>query len=75
MTITHTYEITDDTIQYVVDTLNEFEYKGRLTVEMVKNNRELFEYLFRKDVINDIENGEVLEAWNSDCFCDLENYL
>jgi len=68
MKITHTYEISDDLIKYVVDELNELEFDGRLTVEKIKNNRMAFEYIFRKDNLRDIEDGNIFEAWNADQF-------
>ena len=75
MKVTHTYDITDDTIQYVVNELNRLEYGGKLTVELVKSNTKLFNYLFRKEVIDDIMDGVIGEAWNSDGFCEIDELI
>lgn len=62
-------------IKYVVDSLNKYEYGDILSVELVKENNKLFDYLFREEVIGDILNGDLFEAWNSDGFMDLLIYL
>lgn len=71
------YEITNETIKSVVDFLNEYEFDGRnvLTVELVLNDKKLSKYLFRKDTISDILNGDILEVWNDDGFCDIFDYV
>lgn len=72
---TYTIEISDDLIEDTVRELNELEYDGKLTVELVKSNKELFDYIFRKEVFNDIIDGDILYAWNDDCFCKIKDYL
>ena len=75
MKIIHEYDIADDDIKYLVNELNRLEYKGKLTFEKVKADTALFEYLFRKEVINDVLNGEIEQAWNCDMFCEVPDYL
>ena len=71
------YEITNETIKSVVDFLNEYEFDGRnvLTVELVLNDKKLSKYIFRRDTISDILNGDILEVWNGDGFCDIFDYV
>lgn len=71
------YEITNETIKSVVDFLNEYEFGGQnvLTVEQVLNDKKLSKYIFRKDTIQDILIGDILEVWNDDGFCDIHDFV
>ena len=67
------FEISEELIREVVNELNELEYDGKLSYELVVNNDKLFNYIFRREVISYLYDIE--ECWNEDMFCDIKDII
>ena len=67
--------ISEEVIKSVVDELNRLEFKGKLTVDRVKSDENVFSLIFNKRTASVLKGGDVLELWNNDYFHDLAELL
>ena len=73
--------ISEETIKSVVNELNRLEFdkfsslKGKLTVDRVKSDENVFSLIFNKRTAARLKRGDVLELWNNDYFHDLSELL
>ena len=67
--------ISEETIKSVVDELNRLEFNGKLTVDRVKSDGNVFSLIFNEQTVSDLKRGDVLELWNGDYFYDLSQLL
>ena len=67
--------ISEEVIKSVVGELNRLEFKGKLTVDRVKSDENVFSLIFNKQTVSGLKRGDVLELWNGDYFHDLAELL
>ena len=67
--------ISEEVIKSVVDELNRLEFKGKLTVDRVKSDENVFSLIFDEETISELEGGDVFDLWNNDYFHDLAELL
>jgi hypothetical protein len=72
---TFAIDITDEFIEMIVDSLNTLEFNGRLTVELVKTDDEVFKTIFNAWTISHLLAGFVKDVWSDDTFADLDGLL